>query len=64
MVQSDFCRSDGHASCTDLLCLDATSVIPPRAALFLLGTSAQVLRPKPENRPPDGFKVQTIIARE
>ena len=49
---SIFYRSDGHASCTNLIRLDATSVIPPRAAPFLLGTSAWVLRPKSENRPP------------
>ena len=34
-----------------MLHLDATSVIPPRAAPFLLETSAWVLRPKPKNRP-------------
>jgi hypothetical protein len=60
MVQLDFCRSDDHASYTDLLHLDATSVIPPRAATFLLGTSARVLRLKHENRSPDGFEAQTI----
>jgi hypothetical protein len=59
MVQLDFCRSDDHASYTDLLHLDATSVIPPRAATFLLGTSARVLRLKHENRSPDGFEAQT-----
>jgi hypothetical protein len=52
MVQLFSSRSDGPASCTYLLRLDATSVIPPRVALFLLGTSARVLRPKPINRPP------------
>jgi hypothetical protein len=51
MVQLFFCWSDGHASCTGLLHLDATSVIPPHAAPFLLGTSTRVLRPKPVNRP-------------
>jgi hypothetical protein len=39
-------------SCTDLFHLDATSMISPCAAPFLLGTSARVFRPKPENRPP------------
>jgi len=60
MVQLFSSRSDSPSSCTDLLRLDVTSVIPPHAALFLLGTSARVLRPKPVNRPPDGFEAQTI----
>jgi hypothetical protein len=60
MVQLFLSRSDGSTSCTDLLCLDATSVIPPRTIPFLLGTSAWILRPKPGNRPPDGFEAQTI----
>ena len=59
MVQPDFYQSDGHASCIDLIRLDATSVIPPHAAPFLLGTCARVLRPKPGNHLPDGFEAQT-----
>jgi hypothetical protein len=57
MVQPDFCRSDGHASCTDLLRLDATSVIPPRAVSFLLGASARVLRRKPSNHPRVAYSI-------
>ena len=60
MVQLEICLSDGHASFTEFLHLDATSVIPPCAAPFLLGTFAQVLRPKPKNRPPGGFEAQPI----
>ena len=56
MVQLFFCRSDGHASFIDLLRFDATSMIPPRAAMFLLGTSTQILRPKPGTRLLDGFE--------
>jgi hypothetical protein len=60
MVQLFFSRSDSLAFCTDLLRLDATSVISPRTASFLLGTSVRVLRPKPRNHPPNGFEAQTI----
>ena len=52
MVQLFFTQSDGPVFFTNLLRLEATFVIPQRAAPFLLGTSAQVLRPKPKNRPP------------
>ena len=58
MVQLFFYRSDSHTYCTDLLRLDATSVILPRAAPFLLGTSARVLRTNPQNCPPGGFEAQ------
>jgi hypothetical protein len=58
MVQLFFCQLDGHVSCTYLLHLNTTSVIPLRAAPFFLGISARVLRTNPRNHPPCGFEAQ------